>query len=415
MTSPTPNWVNVKDNGAVGDGVTDDTAAIQAVLTAAESVPGGTVVYLPAGLYLVSALSYSSAAPLVIRGDGTGNYNASQPPVGLSWLVSSTSAPGTHVLEIDTAASCLLEDFGILAAMTGPSSPTVDYIGVNFSGVNYVHMSRTTIFQQTGGGFVNTCIKTDAGVKNFMLDDFVGGANLYGYWMSGGIQSSLRNANIGTTSGDGGAAIHMDNGSGTIRLTNVQTDRGDRGFWMRANGGAAPAFVFMNDVEFNNYEVSGIQLDDGSQVWVNQAWCSGAGSTPQNAVATSTTFAGVAYFHQCTFQQCLGHTVLLQNGTGYGFSDCIFGTWNKSAADAYDELHIGGNVHDVTVTGCHFNVDPHYGVGSPAPRSAVWIGTGANNIGVCNCICASSGYGAGQGQGGNLGIGVWTGNLGVWT
>lgn len=41
--------VNVKDFGAVGDGVTDDTTAIQAALTAAEKV------HIPAGTYLVSS------------------------------------------------------------------------------------------------------------------------------------------------------------------------------------------------------------------------------------------------------------------------------------------------------------------------------------------------------------------------
>src|SRR5690349_6913717 len=44
---------NVKAFGAVGDGVTDDTAAIQAALNA---VPGiGGVVYVPAGTYLLTS------------------------------------------------------------------------------------------------------------------------------------------------------------------------------------------------------------------------------------------------------------------------------------------------------------------------------------------------------------------------
>ncbi len=43
---------NVKDYGATGDGVTDDTAAIQSTLTA---LPEGHVLYFPAGVYLVSS------------------------------------------------------------------------------------------------------------------------------------------------------------------------------------------------------------------------------------------------------------------------------------------------------------------------------------------------------------------------
>ena len=45
--------VSVKDFGAVGDGVTDDSAKIQAAIDYADSL-GGCVVYLPTGNYLVS-------------------------------------------------------------------------------------------------------------------------------------------------------------------------------------------------------------------------------------------------------------------------------------------------------------------------------------------------------------------------
>ena len=44
-------WVSVKDFGAVGDGVTDDTAAIQAAI---DSIAGGTV-HFPVGTFLISA------------------------------------------------------------------------------------------------------------------------------------------------------------------------------------------------------------------------------------------------------------------------------------------------------------------------------------------------------------------------
>jgi hypothetical protein len=47
--------ISVKDFGAVGNGVTDDTAAIQATINAAASLSNGGTVFLPSGTYVVSA------------------------------------------------------------------------------------------------------------------------------------------------------------------------------------------------------------------------------------------------------------------------------------------------------------------------------------------------------------------------
>jgi len=60
--------VNVKTEGATGDGVTDDTAAIQSAI---DSVPstGGTVVF-PEGEYLLTATLTSSNKPICLSGEG---------------------------------------------------------------------------------------------------------------------------------------------------------------------------------------------------------------------------------------------------------------------------------------------------------------------------------------------------------
>ena len=65
LTSRLRDFVSVKDFGAVGDGVTDDTAAIQAAITDAA---GGTV-YFPNGTYVVGALNSFAAAGMTYVGE----------------------------------------------------------------------------------------------------------------------------------------------------------------------------------------------------------------------------------------------------------------------------------------------------------------------------------------------------------
>lgn len=72
---PTPNWFNVTDApyNAVGDGKTDDTAAIQSAIDAAGG-NGGGVVYFPAGVYLVTPGTTGAALTLsgTVSGVATG-------------------------------------------------------------------------------------------------------------------------------------------------------------------------------------------------------------------------------------------------------------------------------------------------------------------------------------------------------
>jgi hypothetical protein len=60
---------NVKDYGAVGNGSTDDTTAIQAAITAAMTAGGG-LVYIPAGTFLVTNTLTVGASDIRVEGQG---------------------------------------------------------------------------------------------------------------------------------------------------------------------------------------------------------------------------------------------------------------------------------------------------------------------------------------------------------
>lgn len=63
-----PVRYNVKAFGAVGDGVTDDTEAIQKAVGAANAVPG--VVFFPAGTYILNNPITVVRGKVVLRGAG---------------------------------------------------------------------------------------------------------------------------------------------------------------------------------------------------------------------------------------------------------------------------------------------------------------------------------------------------------
>lgn len=97
-------WFNVKDFGAIGDGLTVDTAALQAAINAANAVAGGTV-YLPRGEYVIDA-ALTMHSHIKLMGDGDFVTEIRQ---------TSTTANG---IEGDTLIYVNLESF----RLTGPGS-----------------------------------------------------------------------------------------------------------------------------------------------------------------------------------------------------------------------------------------------------------------------------------------------------
>jgi hypothetical protein len=87
--------VSVKDFGAAGDGVMDDTAAIQAALDSVYAAGGGTL-YFPAGEYLVTTIAKVFASNITVVFQGAGK---------MASVLRKTGASTTPILDLSCTTS----------------------------------------------------------------------------------------------------------------------------------------------------------------------------------------------------------------------------------------------------------------------------------------------------------------------
>ena len=152
------SFVSVQDYGAVGNGVADDTAAIQAAFTAN---PGKTILF-PTGVYVITA-TLSAPANTTISGYGA--------------TLSCTTSQFT-ALNFVNGGAC----FGL--TITGPASGVynVNGIGIRCSGVNNAPAAPT---------FVNAPTIADCTIMNF------GFYGVFFAYVNGGVVRNCKITGIG--------------------------------------------------------------------------------------------------------------------------------------------------------------------------------------------------------------------------
>ncbi len=125
--------INVKDYGAMGDGVTDDQSAIQAAVNAAVEQGGGTV-YLPRGRYVLkSYIAWESNVSLI--GDGVGQSillpTSDEAVLGFSAIEYDRDKYGTN----SPITNCAFREFeidgsGLSVSAVSPRGKGIFLIGV---------------------------------------------------------------------------------------------------------------------------------------------------------------------------------------------------------------------------------------------------------------------------------------------
>lgn len=139
----TPREYNVRNYGATGNGTTDDTAAIQAALTAVPST-GGTV-YFPAGTYKFTSTLTCTKRNLIIRGDGGRSAGAS-----VSTTLNFTGTGSGSAIDVQSIFGFGLFDLCIYYTSTSFTGSLID-LSITGSASSYWRIERCMIGGNTGG------------------------------------------------------------------------------------------------------------------------------------------------------------------------------------------------------------------------------------------------------------------------
>ncbi|MEU3255959.1 glycosyl hydrolase family 28-related protein [Streptomyces sp. NPDC006997] len=259
------DWLNVRDYGAQGDNVADDTAAIQAALAAC---PMGGIVYLPAGAYRTSApLTIPPAVTLMgTHANLMTVPNLTDPPCYLRPLPGFVGDAVIKFLdEIDGGYSTISAEQRILRVMIdGVDLATPGIDGIRAAGnIQNVGLRDVTIRRVTGAGVhtevnagsfpyswrLHRVMVDNAGWHGFALDVMTDvtlvdcqaiGCGGNGFEIANAANSQLLGSRAEWNDGDG---IHITGdwatgtGSGGMLVGDCSTDRnGHNGVLVDATG-----------------------------------------------------------------------------------------------------------------------------------------------------------------------------------
>lgn len=145
---------NVVNFGAVGDGATDDTAAIQAALTAATDTAirrrvddrGGRV-FLPAGKYLCSSTLTLPSRGLILEGAGSGVTGGAHASAQLLFTMTGSQSG----LQANSSAGTVIRNLQVFTNNTSYTGRLIDLRNISGLDTAFALVDRCTIAGPAGG------------------------------------------------------------------------------------------------------------------------------------------------------------------------------------------------------------------------------------------------------------------------
>ena len=424
------DMVSVKDFGAVGDGVTDDTLAIQAAIDANP----GRIIFVPHGSYKFSQLTISSNGTTLmgeamlngttfIPTQTTGNdfvFNGCQHSqiqnINFRPIVKKTS--GYCVYFTGNAYKCKAVNVRVdyayngFAIYNGTENEIIDcqcrYMlgvdGIYFGGSTGSYRAVISNFNADNpypGPANISQVKAYAPLTAFSLNDMVVSDSKIWQCTTAGTTGAA-SAPSGYPGSTGATVFTTAVSDGTVQwkfvasvsLTWIRQDsygyslvidkaailNGARGFAQTdtVNSGTSyPIWTFAWDLECDHNFFGGILLEGGEGCYINGSWIGSVLSG--NGVLVDTNYRGEVSIGSGT--RIMGnaeHGILLQAGPETVYIDgCQIGYNSQKTASTYNGITVSADAIDFSILNCRIG-DLH-GTGSSNEALSILIETGASD------------------------------------
>ena len=286
---------NVRDYGAVGDNVTDDTAALQAAAAAVNTTGG--ILYFPPGTYTTTQTLVITHNGTILRGAAPNN----------SYIMAKDDITAVQFLgdSGNIKSGCGIQDLGLTCQSVTPNSHygvDIEY-GVNdfFKNVIIGGFKKGVYAVHVGNTFFEACgvVSTISGAIGFDIGD-----------------RSVSIASINCYVGFSGAAV--DNGIGYLAnrgdiadFTLKYFDVGNGGYGVFIDGDDSPAQyppadIRLYDVVTDGCRIAGIRvqnINEQGSIEISGGWFNEQTNCSPNAVCISLDNANHISIHDCTLQQ----------------------------------------------------------------------------------------------------------------
>jgi hypothetical protein len=324
--------VNVKDFGAVGDGTTDDTTAIQAAITYAQSLvttsPStalgtGAVVYFPRGTYLITTTILVTVSNIILQGESSASS------------VITANSPAFDLVSFKNDVATIYSSGIRNIRITTPGNATAGY---------HLRAERCTYFV----------------ADDVLFNGWFGGLIISGCGVS--MFGHLIFSEEDRTSGINGQAIYIDTvpaNSSDIHFTDINI--------AETLATSATSAVVVNGCD-------GLYIEN---MHLHGEFTINPGST--NSLRS-------VEFVNCYFDASLGAGVNLNGSTAAAYDDIRFVNCYFRGAVSGLKISASVAVSNVIVTGCRFHGNSAYGIQQLSSSTV-------NDIVIAGCIFSGNNTG----------------------